>query len=69
MEASDQEMCDKLESAILEDRRTKVSVLAHELGISEGTVIRIIREKLHMSKGEFSMGPKNADSSSEEEQI
>ena len=45
-----QEMCDKLESAILEDRRTKVSVLAHELGISEGTVIHIIHEKLHMSK-------------------
>ena len=50
VEASDQEMCDKLESAIPEDRRTKVSVLAHELGISEGTVVHMIHEKLHMSK-------------------
>ena len=38
MEASSKEMCQKVEDMIFQDRRVKVSVIAHELGISAGTV-------------------------------
>ena len=42
VEASSKEMCQKVEDMILQDRRVKVSVIAHKLGISTGTVSSII---------------------------
>ena len=39
MEASSKEMCQKGEDMILLDRRIKVSVIAHELGISVSSII------------------------------
>jgi hypothetical protein len=50
VEATSEEMCQKLESLILVDRRMKVSKLAEETGISAGAVWTIIHEKLDMSK-------------------
>ena len=50
VEATSEEMCQKLESLILADRRLKVSRLAEETGISAGAVWTIIHEKLDMSK-------------------
>ena len=50
VEASSKEMCQKVENMILQDRRVKVSVIAHELGISAGTVSSIIHSVLMMSK-------------------
>ena len=50
VEATSEEMCQKLESLILADRRMKVSRLAEETGISAGAVWTIIHEKLDMSK-------------------
>jgi DNA-binding Xre family transcriptional regulator len=38
VEATSEEMCQKLESLILADRRMKVSRLAEETGISAGAV-------------------------------
>ena len=65
VEATSEEMCQKLESLILADRRMKVSGLAEETGISAGAVWTIIHEKLDMSNGQCKMGPMNADSFSE----
>ena len=42
VEASSNKMCQKVEDVILQDRSVKVSVIAHELGISTGTVSSII---------------------------
>ena len=42
-------MCQKVVDMILQDHRVKVSVIAHELGISAGTVSSIIHSVL-MSK-------------------
>ena len=50
VEASSKEMCQKVEDMILQDRRVKVSVIAHELGISAGTVSSIIHSVLIISK-------------------
>jgi len=50
VEATSEEMCQKLESFILVDRRMKVSRLAEETGISAGAVWTIIHEKQDMSK-------------------
>jgi len=50
MDATSEEMCQKLESLILADRRMKVSRLAEETGISAEAVWAIIHEKLDMSK-------------------
>ena len=50
VEATSEEMCQKLESLILADRRMKVSRLAEEKGISARAVWTIIHEKLDMSK-------------------
>ena len=50
VKASSEEMCRKVEDMILQDRRIKVSVIAHELGISAGTVPSIIHSVLMMSK-------------------
>ena len=50
VEATSEEMCQKLESLILADRQMKVSRLAEETGISGGAVWTIIHEKLDMSK-------------------
>jgi len=50
VEATSEEMCQKVESLILADRRMKVSRLAEETGISAGAVWTIIHEKLDMSK-------------------
>ena len=44
------EMCQKEEDMILQHRRVKVSVIAHELGVSAGTVSSIIHSVLMMSK-------------------
>ena len=44
VEATSEEMCHKLESLILADRRMKVSRLAEETGISAGAVWTIIHE-------------------------
>jgi len=50
VEATSEEMCQKLEGMILADRRMKVSRLVEETGISAGAVWTIIHEKLYMSK-------------------
>jgi len=50
VEATSEEMCQKLESLILADRQMKVLGLAEESGISAGAVWTIIHEKLDMSK-------------------
>jgi len=50
MDATSEEMCQKLESLVLADRRMKVSRLAEETGISAGAVWTIIHEKLDMPK-------------------
>ena len=44
VEATSEEICQKLESLILADRRMKVSRLAEETGISAGAVWTIIHE-------------------------
>jgi len=49
VEATSEEMCQKLESLILADRRMKVSRLAEETGISAEAVWTIIHENLDMS--------------------
>ena len=41
VKASSTEMCQKAEDMILQDRRVKVGVIAHKLGISAGTVSSI----------------------------
>ena len=50
MEAPSKEICQKVEDMILEDHRVKISVIAHELGISAGTVFSNIHSGLMMSK-------------------
>ena len=49
LKATSEEMCQKLESLILADRRMKLSRLAEETGISAGAVWTIIHEKLDMT--------------------
>jgi hypothetical protein len=50
VEATSEEMCQKMGSLILGDRRMKVSRLAKETGISAGAIWIIIHEKLDRSK-------------------
>ena len=50
VEATSEEMCQKLESLIVADRQMKVSRLVEETGISAETVWTIIHEKLDMSE-------------------
>jgi transposase len=50
VEATSEEMCQKLKSLILANRRMKVLRLAEETGISADAVWTIIHEKLDMSK-------------------
>ena len=50
VEASSTEMCQKVEDMILQDRRVKVSFIAHELGISAGRVSSITHSVLMNSK-------------------
>ena len=52
LEATSEEMCQKLESFILADRRMKVPRLAEETGISAGAVWTINHEKLDTSKNQ-----------------
>jgi len=44
------EMCQVVEAFVLADRRVKVSTIAYEMSVSEGSVIRILHDKLGMSK-------------------
>ena len=50
VEASSKEMCQKVEDMILQDRCIKISVTAHEVGISAGTVSSIIHSVLMILK-------------------
>jgi len=50
VDTTSEEMCQKLESLNLADRRMKVSRLAEKTGISAGAVWTIIHENLGMSK-------------------
>ena len=50
VEESWKEKCRKVEDVILQDSRVKVSIIAHELGISAGTVSGVIHSFLMMSK-------------------
>jgi len=50
VEATFEELCQKLESLFVADRRMKVSRLAEETGISAGAIWTIIHEKLDMSE-------------------
>jgi len=43
------EMCQVLESFVPADHRVKVSTIAYEMSISEGSVIRILHDKLGVS--------------------
>lgn len=49
-DATNEEMCRKVEKMVMEDRRLKVSQIAHEMGISEPSVLDILHNKLGMSK-------------------
>ena len=42
-------MCQVLEAFVPADRRVKVSTIAYEISISEGSVIRILHDKLSVS--------------------
>ena len=44
--ASSKKICQKVEDMILQDHCTKVSIIAHELGISAGTVSSIIHSMM-----------------------
>ena len=57
VEAPSNEICQKLDDTILQDRRVKVSVIAHELGFSAGIVSSIIHSVLMMSKVSFRCVP------------
>ena len=50
VEASSMEICRKVEDMILKDRRVRISVIAHGLGISVGTVSTIIFAVFMLSK-------------------
>ena len=50
VEASSKEICQNMEDMILQDLCVKVSDIAHELGLSAGTVSGIIHSVLMMSK-------------------
>lgn len=49
VEATFREMCKKVEDLILSDRRVKVFRIAEEMGISAGSVWKIIHEQFGMS--------------------
>lgn len=50
IEATTPEMMDKIHDVVLADRRVKVRELAETAGISHGSVITILQEKLAMKK-------------------
>jgi len=50
LEATTPDICEKIEDLILQDRRIKVSELSRLLQISDGSVFKIIHDKLFMSK-------------------
>ena len=54
-----QEMIDRVERLVLNDRRIKVAKLASECGISVGSVYTIIHEQLCMSKVSARWVPRN----------
>ena len=58
VEASSKKICKKVEDKILKDRRVHVSVIAHELGISTGTISSIIHSVLMKSKVSFRWVPR-----------
>lgn len=49
-DATTPEVCQKVEDLVMQDRRIKVSQIAGELGVSEGSVITILHDHLVMSK-------------------
>ena len=48
--ATDEEMCNKVRHFVYSDRRIKVEDIAHALGISHGTVLTILHGRLGMRK-------------------
>lgn len=50
VEATTPEITAKVEKLVLQDRRLKASQLATECGVSESSVLRILHERLLMSK-------------------
>ena len=54
-----QEMIDRVERLVLNNRRIKVAELASECGISNGSVYTIIHEHLSMSKVSARWVPRN----------
>lgn len=57
--ATDAEHVAQVESLILANRRLKVSEIAQEIGISQGSVYNIIHTNLHMSKVSARWVPRN----------
>jgi len=64
VEATSEEMCQKLESLILADRRMKVSRLAERQASQQEQFGPLFMKPGHV-QGQCKMGPKNAESLSE----
>ena len=59
VEATSSDICEKIEGLVANDRRIKISSLAVQCGVSEGTVFDILHNRLGMSKVSARWVPKN----------
>ena len=64
-----QEMIDRVERLVLNDRRIKVAELASECGISNGSVYTIIHEHLGMSKVSARWVPRNLNMQDRQQRV
>ena len=64
-----QEMIDRVERLVLNNRRIKVAKLASECGISNGSVYSIIHEHLGMSKVSARWVPRNLNMQDSQEKV
>ena len=59
LDATDDATAERVETLIMKDRRIKVAEICTEVGISHGSVLNIIHEKLGMSKVSTRWVPRN----------
>ena len=64
-----QEMIDRVERLVLNNRRIKVAELASECGISNGSVYTIIHEHLRMSKVSARWVPRNLNMQDRQQRV
>ena len=64
-----QEMIDRVERLVLNNRRIKVAELASECGISNGSVYTIIHEHLGMSKVSARWVPRNLNMQDHQQRV